>query len=162
MKTWFVSKAKYTIEDENGIFRNKTEAYLVDAVSFTEAEAKMYEAMGERIRGEFSITTISKSNIIDTFYYPDADIWYKCKVQYYVAEESGKEKKITNFFLLTAHDVKEAYERIHISLNNMLVTFRVPDITESPIVEVLGQEELSEKLPEGNWKKVEEITESEE
>jgi hypothetical protein len=154
MKTWFLCKAKYTAEDENGIFRNKSEAYLVDAVSFTEAEAKMYEAMSERIRGEFSIASISKSNIIDTFYYPDADIWYKCKVQYYVAEESGKEKKITNYMLVTAHDVKEAYERIHLSLNNMLVTFRVPDITESPIVEVLDIEDSAEKLPAGNWSKV--------
>jgi hypothetical protein len=114
----------------------------------------MYEAMSERIRGEFSIASISKSNIIDTFYYPDADIWYKCKVQYYVAEESGKEKKITNYMLVTAHDVKEAYERIHLSLNNMLVTFRVPDITESPIVEVLDIEDSAEKLPAGNWSKV--------
>lgn len=152
MKTYFQCKVKYQREDENGIFKRVTEAYLLDAVSFTEAETKIYEAMGERVSGEFAIASINKTNFIDVFYYPDADIWHKCKVTYYIAEENGKEKKVVNYFLVTAKDVKEAYERIHLSLHNMLVSFRVPDITESPILEVLEQEESAEKLPDGNWK----------
>lgn len=138
MKQWFLCKVKYQKEDENGRLRSVTEPYLVDAVSFTEAETRIYEEMGERVRGEFLITGISKSKIIDVFNYDDVDVWYKCKVVYYVAEESGKEKKIVNQMIITAHNVKEAYERIYLSLDNMLVSFQVPEIVESPIIEVFN------------------------
>jgi hypothetical protein len=138
MKQWFLCKVKYQKEDENGRLKSVTEPYLVDAVSFTEAETRIYEEMGERVRGEFMITGISKSKIIDVFHYEDIDIWFKCKVVYYVAEENGKEKKIVNQMIVTAHNVKEAYDRIYESLNNMLVSFQVPEVIESPIIEVFN------------------------
>src|SRR5690606_21457693 len=99
------------------------------------------------IRGDFQVTNISKSNIVDVFFYDDIDIWYKCKASYVVADaDSGKEKKVTQFMLVSAHHVKEAYERIYESLNNMLVSFVVPDIKESPIVEIFAYEKDDEEL----------------
>jgi hypothetical protein len=162
MKTWFLCKVKYQKEDENGALKNVTEAYLLDAVSFTEAEARIYEKLGSTIRGEFYVTSISKSNIVDVFYFEDADIWHKCKITYYVAEESGKEKKITNFMLVTAHDVKQAYDRMYESLHNMLVSFKVPEIVETQIVEVFPydsvEEDLNQAIPE-NLRPLSEVTE---
>lgn len=145
MRTWFTCKVKYVKEDETGKMRSVSEPYMLDAVSFTEAETRIYEQMEERVRGEFQVTHISKSNIVDVFFYPDADIWYKVKVTYFIAEESGKEKKITNFFLLTAENLNQAYDRIHESLNNMLVAFTVPKIEETPIVEVFANEVVEEE-----------------
>jgi hypothetical protein len=146
MKTWFLCKVKYQKEDENGRLKSVTEPYLVDAVSFTEAETRIYEEMGERIRGEFIITGISKTKIVDVFHYEDADIWHKCKVTYYVAEENGKEKKIVNQFIVTADNAKDAYDRIYESLGNMLVSFRVPEVVESPIVEVFNYTSSEEEV----------------
>ena len=140
-------KVKYAKENEQGLLKNVSEQYLVDAVSFTEAEARIYDMLGSVIRGDFQVTNISKSNIVDVFFYEDIDIWYKCKVTYIVADaDSGKEKKVTQYMLISAHHVKEAYERIHESLNNMLVSFTVPDITESPIVEIFPYEKDDEEL----------------
>lgn len=142
MRTWFLCRVRYAKENEQGLLKNVSEQYLVDAVSFTEAEARIYDQLGSVIRADFQVTNISKSNIVDVFFYEDIDIWYKCKVTYVVADaDSGKEKKITQFMLVSAHHVKEAYERIHESLNNMLVSFAVPDITESPIVEIFPYEQ---------------------
>ncbi|RPA66790.1 DUF4494 domain-containing protein [Cyclobacteriaceae bacterium YHN15] len=147
MRTWFLCRVKYAKENEQGLLKNVSEQYLVDAVSFTEAEARIYDMLGSTIRGDFQVTNISKSNLVDVFPYDDIDIWHKCKITYVVADaDSGKEKKVTQYMLVTAHDVKEAYERIHESLNNMLVTFRVPDVTESPIVEVFPYESEDEEL----------------
>jgi len=147
MRTWFLCRVKYAKENEQGLLKNVSEQYLVDAVSFTEAEARIYDMLGSTIRGDFQVTNISKSNFIDVFPYDDIDIWHKCKITYVVADaDSGKEKKVTQYMLVTAHDVKEAYERIHESLNNMLVSFRVPDVTESPIVEVFPYETDDEEL----------------
>lgn len=161
MRVWFLCKVKYAKENEQGLLKNVSEQYLVDAVSFTEAEARIYDMLGSTIRGDFQVTNISKSNFVDVFPYEDIDIWHKCKITYTVADgDSGKEKKVTQYMLVTAHDVKEAYERIHESLSNMLVTFRVPDITESPIVEVFPYEHEDEELlppPPSNLKPLSEV-----
>jgi hypothetical protein len=163
MRIWFVCKAKYQKEDDEGHLKNTTETYLLDAVSYTEAEAIMYEKLSERVRGEFVITSLTKSRITDVFLYEDADFWHKCKITYFVTDaDSGKEKKVTNLMIVTAHDVKDAYDRIHQSLNNMLVTFRVPEVVETSIVEVFayGQDrEEEEEVPAG-FKPVSEVEES--
>jgi hypothetical protein len=160
MRTWFLCKVKYAKENEQGLLKNVSEQYLVDAVSFTEAEARIYDMLGSTIRGDFQVTNISKSNFVDVFHYEDIDVWHKCKITYVIADaDSGKEKKVTQYMLVTAHDVKEAYERIHESLNNMLVTFRVPDVTESAIVEVFPyekDEELNPPIP-ANLKPLKEV-----
>lgn len=149
MKTWFTCKVKYQKEDEHGRVKNVTEAYLTDALSFTEAEAKIYDEIGQRVMGEFQVTSIAKSKIVDVFEYSDADQFYQAKVSYMVADaDSGKEKKVTNLMLVTATDVKQAFERIHESLNNMLVTFIVPEVKESPILEVFHHHKSEEAIPE--------------
>lgn len=163
MKTWFTCKVKYQKEDEHGRVKNVTEAYLTDALSFTEAEARIYEEMGQRVMGEFAVTSIAKSKVVDVFEYKDADTFYQAKVSYMVADaDSGKEKKVTNLMLVTAENVKMAYDRIHENLNNMLVTFVVPEVKESPILEVFHHFKDEEKLPEGNFKPVAEVEAQEE
>lgn len=67
MRTWFLCKVKYAKENEEGLLKNVSEQYLVDAVSFTEAEARIYDMLGSVIRGDFQVTSISKSNIVDVF-----------------------------------------------------------------------------------------------
>ncbi|MHA7130782.1 DUF4494 domain-containing protein [Algoriphagus namhaensis] len=159
MRTWFLCKVKYAKENEEGLLKNISEQFLVDAVSFTEAEAVIYDRLGSQIRGDFQVTSLSKSNIVDVFFYEDADIWHKCKVSYLVTDaDSGKEKKVNQYMLITAHDVKSAYDRIQESLSSMLVSFRVPDVVESPIVDVFPYEkdEVAEQLPEGNFRPVNE------
>lgn len=141
MKTWFVIAVKYMKEDEHGRIKNVVEKYLVDALSFTEAEARIYEEMGQRVMGEFHVKDISRTSIIDIFEYKDSDQFYQAKVSYMIADaDSGKEKKVNNLMLVTAHSVDEAHNRIRKSLNNMLVTFTVPEIKESKILEVFHHE----------------------
>ncbi len=138
MNSWFTIKVKYTKQLEDGRLKRVTEPYLVDAVSFTDAEARIYEEVGTNIQGEFLITGISKTDYADIFYYEDADDWYKCKLTYVsVDADSGKEKKVSNNFLVTAATVREAYDRIKESLSDMTVSFEIPSIALSPIVEVM-------------------------
>lgn len=155
MRTWYLCKVKYAKENEQGLLKNISEQYLVDAVSFTEAEAILNDRLGSQIRGDFQITHESKSNIVDVFHYEDSDLWHKCKITYIVANgESGKEKKVVQYMIVTAEDVKQAFDRIQESLSTMLVSYRVPEISESPIVEVFPYEKQDDDLPEGNFKPV--------
>lgn len=162
MKTWYICKVKYQKQDEKGSVKNISEQYLVDAVSFTEAESRIYEKLGSVLPGEFNISNISKTNVTDVFYYEDSDIWHKCKMTYTLeVEGSGKEKKITNYVLLTAPNVKTAYDRVYESLNNMLVEFKVPEVVESPIVEVFPYESEENQFQEApdNWRPLKEVNE---
>lgn len=148
MSTWFTVKVKYTKQLENGDFKRVTEPYLLAAMTFTDAEARIYEELGAVIRGEFSVTTISRTDFHDIFHYEDSDTWYKCKITYEGAtEDSDKPKKVTQNFLITAHSVKEAYERMQESLSTLMVDFMIPSITISPIVDIFPyNEELDKEI----------------
>ena len=76
MQTWFECKVKYTKTLESGREQNVTENYLLDAVSFTDAEARITRQMREMVKGEFSITDIKKSRIAETFPYEKGEWWF--------------------------------------------------------------------------------------
>ncbi|MCE2711372.1 MAG: DUF4494 domain-containing protein [Cryomorphaceae bacterium] len=148
MNSWFTVKVKYTKQLDNGTFKRVSEPYLLAAMTFTDAEARIYEELGSVIRGEFNVVGISRTELHDIFAYDDADVWYKVKVTYEAeGDEEEKKKKISQNFLVSAHNIKDAYDRIKESLASMLVDFQIPSISVSPIVEIFPfNEELDKEL----------------
>ncbi len=148
MNTWFTVKVKYTKHMDDGSFKRVSEPYLLAAMTFTDAEARIYDELASSIRGEFTVTNIARTDYHDIFHYEDSDVWYKCKVMYESeADDSEKKKKVTQNFLVSAHSVKEAFERIIESLHGMQVDFVVPSITISPIVDIFPYtEELDREI----------------
>jgi hypothetical protein len=129
MNSWFTVKVKYTKQLENGTFKRVSEPYLLAAMTFTDAEARIYEELGSSIRGEFQVTGI-------------------CKVTYDRIDEDGeKAKTISQNFLVSAAHVKEAYERIEESLATLMIDFNVVSITASPIVEIFPYREEDVQSP---------------
>ena len=146
MNNWFTVKVKYTKQLDNGAFKRVSEPYLLAAMTFTDAEARIYEELGSVIRGEFNVTGIAPTTIHDIFAYDDADVWYKCKVTYENFDaDSEKGKKVAQNFLVSANSVKQAYERIVESLKGLMVDFQIPSIMVSPIVEIFPYTEEMEK-----------------
>jgi hypothetical protein len=137
MNSWFTVKVKYTKQLENGQLKRVSEPYLLAAMTFTDAEARIYEELGSLIRGEFNVVGISRTELHDIFAFEDADTWYKAKVVYESqTDDEEKAKKITQQFLIAAHSVKDAYDRLQESLKGMMVDFWVPSIVLSPIVDI--------------------------
>lgn len=148
MNNWFTVKVKYTKQLENGTFKRVTEPYLLASMTFTDAEARIYDELGSVIRGEFNVVGIARTEIHDIFAYDDTDTWYKVKVAYERVDGEGEmesKKKVSQNFLVSAHNVKEAYERIQESLSTLLVDFTVPSIIVSPIVEIFPYTENLDK-----------------
>lgn len=148
MNNWFTVKVKYTKSVDNGAFKRVSEPYLLAAMTFSDAEARIYEELGAVIKGEFMVVGISRTEVHDIFAYDDAETWFKCKVRYDNFDaDSEKAKKVTQSFLVSAHSVKEAYERIQESLAGMMVDFEIPSIVSSPIVDIFPyNEELDREL----------------
>lgn len=138
MNTWFECKVKYEkIDEQSGKSIKVNAPYLIDAVSYTEAEERIHKEMEQRISGEFAVKGIKQANYTDLFFYDDGQYWYRVKVMFVTVDENaGKEKKVANWMLLMADTVKEAYERIEESMKNMTVDFTIHSIIESNILDV--------------------------
>lgn len=146
---WYTVKVKYIKEFEDGAIKKVTEAFLLQAETFTDAEARIYEEVISYLRNDAVVTNIAKTDYADIFHYDDSDKWYKCKLQYVdVNPDNGKEKKITQNFLITANNVKDAFDRLHECLRGMLTSFEVPSIVLSPIVDVfpMGEPEPEDRV----------------
>ena len=148
MNNWFLVKVKYTKQSEDGSFKRVSEPYLLAAMTFTDAEARIYEELGSIIRGEFNVVSIARFEVHDIFYYEDADVWYKVTLSYESMDaDNERSKKVKQTMLVTAHSVEEAATRIKESLATLMVDFEIPSVVVSPIVEVFPyKEELDREL----------------
>jgi hypothetical protein len=96
MHNWFECKIRYDKVMENGVNKKVTEPYLVDALSFTEAEARIIEEEKPFISGELIVADIKRANYTELFPATEdaADRWFKCKLYFITLDEkSGAEKK---------------------------------------------------------------------
>lgn len=158
MKTWYTCKVKYNKEQENGMLKQVTEAYLVDAMSYTEAESRIYEAMERDIRGEFAVTQITKTNLTEIIKNENesAEEWYKTKIVYSTVDgDSDKEVTISNYFLVAADNITECIESTKTFLNSMIVPYSIPSVTLTKIIDVFESGE--ERIP-SNLKPLSEVT----
>ena len=159
--TWYECKVKYRKTHETGEQKVTTDTYLLDAVSYTEAEARITEEMAAYTKEEIKITNIKVANFSEVHPFENSDRWFKSKVSLVALdEESGKERKTNIYLLVQANDIKEAFENTTTAMANTMGDYTIPSITESPILDVFpyfsGEEEASEKSA------VKEVNESEE
>ena len=112
--TWFECKIRYEKMMENGMNKKVTEPYLVDALSFTEAEARIIEEMTPFITGEFTVSDIKRANYSELFASEEdaADRWFRCKLLFITLDEkSGAEKKTATNVLVQAADLRDAVKK---------------------------------------------------
>lgn len=153
MPSWYLGKIKYQQEQENGALKSIAEAYLVDAVSYTDAEARLYRVVADNTP-DFQITSLTRMKLADVFHYEDegGEKWFKCKVVYVSFDESkNKEKKIVTMMLVNAESAKQALERTEKSLATMLIPYEITDVNLTPILEVYPYmpEEEAQQVPAG-------------
>ncbi|TDB58664.1 DUF4494 domain-containing protein [Arundinibacter roseus] len=158
MASWYLGKIRYQKEDETGKLKTTNEAYLVDALTYTEAEARLYKQIVTGVT-EFSVTAISRMRLADLLAYEDGDKWFKAKVVYYsLDEKSGKEKKVVNYMLVNAEDLAQALERLTESMRTMLVPYETTDINLTPILDVFPYEaEQTEEAIPANLRPLSEV-----
>lgn len=136
---WFEVKVKYTKVCEDGREKKVSELYLLDAVSFTEAESRIIEELREMIQGDFCIEAIKKSNITELVDSNDAndDRWFKAKVAIIDCDSiSGKEKRSNQYFLVAGSDVDKSLENLQKALSTYVVPFEIVQVGDSNIMDV--------------------------
>lgn len=140
MSQWFETKVKYdkTMLD-TGAIKSVTEPYLVDALSFTEAEALITKEMEPFVSGELTVTAVRKVRFEDVLYHEGGDRWYKVKINMItIDEKTGAEKRSASFSLVQASEFKLALDYFLEAMKSVLFDFEIVNITEMAYIDVFG------------------------
>lgn len=148
MNNWYLTQVKFTKEFTDGTLKRTTDPHLINAMSFTEAEARAHFEVGQYVRGEFIVKSIAKQDFEDIFRYEDTDKWFKAVIEMTSEDaDTGKEKKLKNNYLIEAETVAQAGERLEGSLIGLMATWSVKKIEETGIIEVHAYDpEFSKKI----------------
>lgn len=150
MSQWFETKVKYdkTMLD-TGAIKSVTEPYLVDALSFTEAEARITKEMEPFVSGELTVTAVRKVRFEDVLYHEGGDRWYKVKINMItIDEKTGAEKRSASFSLVQASEFKLALDYFLEAMKSVLFDFEIVNITEMAYIDVFGADLGGEKVEE--------------
>lgn len=136
---WFEAKVKYVKVGEDGRERKVSEMYLLDAMSYTEAESRIVSEMEMIVKGDYNIASLKKSNISEVVTSEDEtdDRWYKAKIAIIDADEvSGKEKSSYQYYLVAAADTNRALENIERALATFVIPYEVAGINDTKFLDV--------------------------
>ena len=155
--TWFTTKVKYQKTQEDGSEKVVSETYVVDALSFTEAESSIIDEMAVYVSGEFKVSGITKSNFGEIFFsdVDDDDKWFKAKLQFItIDEKSEKEKRSNVIYLVQAKSLARALRYIDEVMGKTMIDYEVVGLNDTPIMDVFehngpqGKKEEKNDVPE--------------
>ena len=136
---WFECKIRYEKVMEDGLQKKVNENYVVDALSFSEAETRITEEMSAYISGEFEVADIKKAAFKEVFFTDDniADKWYKAKLQFItIDEKTEKEKRSTVTYLVQAGSMNGAMKNIDEVMGGTMIDYVVASVAETTIMDV--------------------------
>lgn len=137
MATWIEVRARYDKMMENGVVKKTVEPYLVDALSCTEAEARVTEELTPFISGDFRISSVVTTKISEIFWDETGDRFYKVKVNFITLDEkTATEKRNASYILVQASSFKDAYESFENGMKGTLADYEIEQICETKIVDV--------------------------
>ena len=136
---WFEVDVRRIRIDEYGRELRVSEIYLLDAMSYTEAESRIIREMESITSGDFWITRLKKSNVTEVVESTDAndDRWYKAKVAIIDADKvSGREKRSFLYYLVAASDVSRALENLNKALETFMMPWKVGSVSDSHVSDI--------------------------
>lgn len=148
MNEWFECKIRYEKTMENGLVKKVNEPYLVDALSFTEAEKRILEEIAPFMTGDYQVADIKRANYAELFetVSDSADKWFRIKLVFITLDEkSGKERKTSQNVLVQAADLRGSIDRLDEGMKGSMMDYTIASVTETAIVDVFRYR----KLPEG-------------
>jgi hypothetical protein len=131
---------KYDKIVENGLIKKVPELYVVDAVSFTEAEKRVTEEISVFSSGEFEVTNMKKVPVTELIESDDAsaDTWYRARVGFIIIDEkTEKEKRAYQYMLVQATSLEKAHETLTKFLKTGMSDWVVAGIVETKIMDVI-------------------------
>ena len=141
MAQWFECKIKIDKTTADGLIKTTTENYLVDALSFTEAEARITEEMRPYISGEFKVDSVKRVRVSEMFFDETGDRWYKAKVNFVpLDEKKGVEKRTASYMYVQASEFSKALQNLMEGMKGTMSDFEVAAINETNLLDVFKED----------------------
>lgn len=139
MENWIETKVRYEKTLENGMHKMVNEPYLVDAISFSEAEARITEEITPYMQGDFSVSAVKRTNISEIFFNEDtsADKYYKIKAAFiFINERTFAEKRSNTNYLVKAKNLLDALNRFQAGMKGTMADYEIVSVSETAIMDV--------------------------
>ena len=137
---WFECKIKYEKVMEDGLQKQVVEQYVVDALSFAEAEQRITEEMSQYISGEFEVADVKKAAYKEVFFDDDnaaSDRWYKAKLDFITIDErTEKEKRSRVTYLVQATNLNRAMKNVDTVMGGTMIDYVVASVAETTLMDV--------------------------
>lgn len=125
-----------------------TEPYLVDTLSFTEAESRIIEEIRPYISGEFTISDIKRARLSEIFLNENSDRYFKAKVYFVTLDDkSGSEKKTAATMLAQASSLKEALDVVEKGMSGTLADYEIASLSETAIMDIFPYDRKKVEKP---------------
>ena len=137
--TWFECKIRYEKMTEDGLPKKVSEVYVVDALSFSEAEERIIEEMSSYISGEIEIVDVKIAPYREIFFADDnlADQWFKAKLSFITIDErTDKEKRTSMMYLVNAGNISSAINNIGEVMSGTMIDYITTSISATKIFDV--------------------------
>lgn len=136
---WFECKIRYEKIMEDGLPKKVSEVYVVDALSFSEAEERIIEEMSSYISGEIEIVDVKIAPYREVFFADDnlADQWFKAKLSFITIDErTNKEKRTSMMYLVNAGNISSAINNIGEVMSGTMIDYVTTSISATKIMDV--------------------------
>jgi len=139
MRRWYTVKVKYTKKiEKNGEedYKQVNESFLLPAVSFTDAEARITKEIAKEAQGEFLPSSMSITEVTDIFRSDAGGQWYQCKISISEEDDNGKISKTKQSYMIEASSLQEANTRLDSELENVMFSYEPTSTTLTSIMDV--------------------------
>ena len=144
--TWFECKVRYEKTQEDGSDKLVNELYVVDALSFTEAEASIIDNMAVYVSGELKIANINPANYNEIFFSgnDDDDLWFKARLAFITIDDKNKEKRTYVNYLIQAKSIERAKRYVDEVMGETIIDYELKSLSETKIFDVFEHEPSTE------------------
>ena len=144
MNYWFECKVSYERQADSMGMKKVSESYLVDALSFTEAEKRIIKEIRPFVSvGELEVVNIRRARIAELFLNEEAedDRYFRAKVNFItVDEKSGSEKKTSATMIVKSDSLPNAVTELKAQLDSQMASYEIAAVTETQILDVFQYE----------------------
>lgn len=153
----FLAKVKYVKQQNDGAYKYVKEEYLINAHSFTDVEAVIYDQIGAHVKGELIILSINRYNIQDAIVKDNSEWFYLVKIKYTPMDDEGGRKQITNRLLVEASSIENANNEIIEYFEKFQVDYEKIEVKKTNIVEFLNSKLEAESVEDAEIVKYEQL-----
>lgn len=137
MNKWYLCKVSYERQADEMGMKKVTESYLVDALSFTEAEERVIKEVTPFVSvGELEVVNIRPMRLAELLLDEESGKYYRAKVDLTTIDTAGQERKVGTAMVVQADSLLEGTKSLLAHLDSGVSAYELVSIGELDILDV--------------------------